>query len=336
MLSDPGPLGPGSFALCWWFYAVAMDGGSLKVVLVGGSGFLGRGLRARLSKVGHKVTVIGRRPSNTFDGWRHVQWDGKNLGSWTDALEGADVIVHLAGKRVDCPPTPENIDQLISSREGTVRLVGKALEGLDTPPSAWVQLSSLAIFGDSGDEIIDESTIPPTTGIRQQVEVCQRWEAAFRDVTAGVERTTLLRPAIGIGGPGDPATFRLARLARFRLAGPVGSGTQWVSWIGAPDFFNILEQSVLDPSMEGLYHLTAPNPVQNKDLMAAYRKAVGQRIGLPAPAFITKIGARVLKSDPDLPLTGRRGVPTRLLADGYSFEVTNVYDAVDMAVNNPS
>lgn len=240
----------------------------MKVVLVGGTGFLGRGLGERLVAGGHRVTVIGRgAPRQT--GATHVQWDARTLGSWTDALEGADVVVHLAGKRVDCRPTTANIDELIASREGTVRLVGEAVRRIENPPKAWVQLSSLAIFGDSQDPFIDETSPVPFSGLRQQVEVCRRWEDAYVEATQNIARTVLLRPAIGIGGTDDPATRQLARLARFGLGGRVGSGRQWVSWIGAEDFFTILARSVTDDSMAGLYHVTAPTPVRNEDLMRA-------------------------------------------------------------------
>lgn len=248
-------------------------------------------------------------------------------------LDDADVIVHLAGKRVDCRPTASNIDELIASREGTVHLVGQAIRQLDNPPPAWVQLSSLAIYGDSGDTIIDEATPPPTTGIRQQVEVCQRWEAAYSHATAGLERTVLLRPAIGIGGNDDPATRQLARLARLGLGGTVGSGRQWVSWIAAADFFDLLHRAATDTSMSGLYHLTAPNPVTNRELMAAYRTAVGRSFGMPSPPPIVKLGARLLGSDPSLALTGRRCIPRRLLADGYEFRITSITEAVASAVH---
>ncbi|MGI9599161.1 MAG: epimerase [Acidimicrobiales bacterium] len=291
----------------------------LDVVLVGGSGFLGRGLRARLVNAGHRVTVIGRGPGARHDGWRSVGWDGVSLGSWAEALEGADVIVHLAGKRVDCRPTRSNIDELIRSREWTVELVGRAVGLLSQGPSAWVQLSSLARFGDGGERLIDESTPPPDDGPRQQVEVCRRWEAAYEAASAGIERRVLLRPGIGIGGAGDPATVQLARVARLGLAGPVGSGRQWVSWIGSDDFFEILVRSVIDREMSGLYHVTAPEPVRNAEMMAAYREAVGRRFGLPTPRFMATIGALLLGSDPGLALTGRRCVPTRLLDEGFRF-----------------
>lgn len=305
---------------------------ALKVVLVGGSGFLGSRLRSRLTAAGDAVTVIGRSLDIARNGVRTVQWDGTSLGDWVAALEGADVVVHLAGKRVDCRPTKANTDELISSREGTVRLVGQAFRQLDDPPTTWVQLSSLAIFGDSGDTEIDETTTPPTTGPRQQVEVCQRWEAAFREASQGVDRAVLLRPAIGIGGDGDPATRQLARLARFGLAGPVGGGRQWVSWIGIDDLLDLLLRAVTDASMSGLYHLTSPSPVRNRELMAAYRKAVGRGFGLPAPKAITTAGAWLLGSDPALALTGRKCVPTRLLQEGYEFRETDIDAAVSKAV----
>lgn len=309
-----------------------MAAASLNVVLVGGSGFLGRGLRQRLLEDGHRVTVIGRGPSTQHDGWDHVHWDAQTLGEWTSTLDGAHVVVHLAGKRVDCRPRKANIDELISSRVDTVRLVGKAIETLDSPPAAWVQLSSLAIFGDSGDEIIDETTPVPETGPRQQVEVCRRWEQAFAEATTTVERTVLLRPGIAIGGDGDPASRQLALLARLGLGGNVGSGKQWVSWIGGQDFFDVLHRAVTDETVSGLYHVTSPTPVQNQELMAAYRRAVGRSFGVGAPAVLTKIGAWFLGSDPGLALTGRRCVPARLLDGGTRFEFASIDDAVAAAL----
>lgn len=304
----------------------------LRVVLVGGSGFLGSGLRTRLVASGHDVTVLGRGPSASHDGWQAVNWDAKSVGAWAESLDGVDAVVHLAGKRVDSRPTPRNIDELISSREQTVRLVGQVVEGLDKPPSAWVQLSSLGIFGDSGDEVITEQSAPPSSGLRQQVEVCHRWEAAFRDVTANVERTVLLRPGISIGGSGDPATQQLAQLARFGLGGKVGTGRQWVSWLSAKDFFDLLVRSVVDQTMQGTYHLTSPNPVRNHELMAAYRAAIGRRFGLPSPRLVATVGAWILGSDPALALTGRRCVPQRLMDEGYEFRSPTIGTAVAEAV----
>jgi len=310
-----------------------MSNRRLRVALVGGSGFLGRGLRVRLLAGGHHVTVIGRGPSATHEGWQAVSWDARTMGEWVHALEGTDVIVHLAGKRVDCWPTSANIDELIRSREGTVRLVGDALARLDDPPTTWVQLSSLAIFGDAGEQIIDEATPPPSSGPRQQVEVCRRWEAAFEAASADTPRTVLLRPAVGIGSADDPATIQLMRLARLCLGGAVGDGRQWVSWIGADDFFELLHRAVVDDSMTGLYHLTAPEPIRNGELMAAYRDAVARVFAISTPRPLTTVGAWLMGSDPALALTGRRCVPTRLLDEGYRFQTTDIHQAVNQAVD---
>ncbi|MEM9040844.1 MAG: NAD-dependent epimerase/dehydratase family protein [Actinomycetota bacterium] len=305
---------------------------SLDVVLFGGSGFVGRGLRTRLVAEGHRVTVVGRGRDTEHDGWREVRWDARTPGAWTAALDRSDVVVHLVGKRVDCRPTTRNIDELIDTREGTVRLVGEALGQIDHPPAAWIQLSSLAIFGDAGDEVIDESTPIPPTGPRQQVEVCRRWEAAFHDAADGIARRVLLRPGISIGGRDDPATAQLTRLARLGLGGPVGSGEQWVSWIAADDLFAFLHHAVVDDAVNGLYHLSSPTPVRNREMMAAYRSAVDRRLSVPSPSFITTIGAWLLGSDPALALTGRRGVPRRLLDEGWRFECDRIEDAVRSAV----
>ena len=164
-------------------YALAM-----KVALIGGTGFLDRTLGQRLVDAGHEVVVVGRSSDVSHDGWRHAQWDARTKGPWVDAVDGSDVLVHLAGKRVDARPTRSNIDELIRSREGTVELVGDAVADMQTPPKRWVQLSSLAIFGDAGDAVITEATPIPSDGPRQQVEVCRRWEAAFDQAAAGIDQ----------------------------------------------------------------------------------------------------------------------------------------------------
>ena len=302
-----------------------------RVALFGGSGFLGRGLATRLADRGDRPLVISRRdpglPRVDF-----AAWDGRALGDWAEQLGDVTHVVHLAGKRVDCAPTQANLEELISSREGTVRLAGEALAQVGATPQVWVQLSSLARHGDVAEGTVDARSRLPLDGIPQHVEVCRRWEAAYRDVTVDVPRRVLLRPGIAIGGPDDPATAQLIRLARFGLGGPVAGGRQWVSWIAADDLFAILLRAIDDPTMEGAYSATAPTPVTNRELMAGYRRAVGRRFGLPSPAWITRIGARLLGSDPNLVLSGRAGVPTRLLEEGFTFAVTELDDAIRAAV----
>lgn len=301
-----------------------------RIVVPGGSGYLGRHLAHRLAERGDRVTVLTRGRPSSGQGWEGVHWDGRTLGPWSAALEGADAIVHLSGKRVDCRPTKRNVDELIDSRVGPVLAVGQAWGSCKRPPPVWVQLSSLAGFGHQGEEIIDERTPPPQDGPRQMVEVCRRWEAAFASASGEVPRTVLLRPAIAIG-PGDPATRRLATLARFGLAGRIASGRQWVSWVALEDCISVLLRAI-DSSMSGLYHVTSPNPIRNEEMMASYRRAVGRRLGVGSPAIVTSVGAWLLGSDPALALTGRRGVPTRLLEEGHRFAVPMFDDALERAI----
>ena len=164
------------------------------------------------------------------------------------------------------------------------------------------------------------------------VTVCLAWEGAFQQASAAVERTVLLRMGIGLGGRNDPATAKLAQLVRFGLGGRVGSGRQWVSWVGLDDLLTAMILAIDDDTMTGTYHVTSPNPVTNAEMMATYRRLLGRRIGLPSPAWLARIGAPTLGSNASLALTGRRVVPTRLLERGFTFEQPDFESAARKAL----
>lgn len=290
-----------------------------RVVVPGGTGYLGRALTERLVARGDEVVVLTRGPGRRGDGYRKVTWDGCTVGAWGEELEGAQAVVHLSGRRVDTRATKRNVDDLISSRVQPVRVLGEALRACLAPPPTWVQSSSLAVFGDGGDAVLDEASTPTGLGPREMVTVCLAWEAAFHQATTDADRPVLLRMGIGLGGEGDPATAKLARLVRLGLGGPAGTGRQWVSWVGLDDLLAAMLRAVDDPSMRGTYHVTSPNPVTNAEMMAAYRRLLGRRVGLPAPALLAMAGAPLLGSSASLALTGRRCLPTRLLAEGFEF-----------------
>ena len=294
----------------------------MRVVIPGGSGYLGKALTERLVARGDEVVILTRGPETMGEGWRTVRWDAATLGSWTAELAGADAVVHLTGRRVDTRSTRRNVDELITSRVGPVALVGEAIRRLEAPPPVWVQASSLAIFGDTGDRMIDEQTVPSGLGPREMVTVCLAWEAAFHQATEDVDRAVLLRVGIGLGGPGDPATRRLATLVRLGLGGRVAGGCQWVSWAHVDDVIDAFLRA-LDQPMNGLYHVTAPNPISNADMMAVYRRLLGVRLGLPSPGLLARVGAPLLGSSAALALTGRRCVPTRLEQEGFEFGHTD-------------
>jgi uncharacterized protein (TIGR01777 family) len=306
-----------------------------RIVMPGGTGYLGRALTERLVARGDEVVVLTRGAPQRHTGrWREVSWDARSIGPWAEELAGADAVVHLNGRRVDTRATRRNIDELISSRVESVRVVGEAIAACAAPPPVWVQLASLAIFGEGGDTIIDEATTPTGIGPREMVTVCLAWENAMRRATENVDRTVLLRSGIGLGGAGDPATAKLVRLVRLGLGGKVGSGRQWVSWVGLDDLVAVMVRAIDRADMRGLYHLTAPNPLTNAEMMAIYRRLVGCRIALPAPAVVAKLGAPLLASSASLALTGRRCVPTRLLDEGFVFEQTEFEAAARVALDH--
>lgn len=297
---------------------------SKRVVIPGGSGFLGRALARRLVARGDQVAVLTRGQPGRREGIDFLHWDAASTGAWVEALDGAGAIVHLTGQRVDCRPTRTNIAELIRSRVQPVRLVGEAVRRSDVPPPVWVQAATLAIYGDTGDAVVTETTPVSGVGPPQMVQVALAWERAFRDATDGVDRTVLVRIGVAIGGDADPASRRLATLARLGLGGAVAGGRQWMSWIALDDLLAGLVRAIDDPAMQGLYHLTSPAPARNRDVMAAFRTVLGRRVGLPAPAWITRLGAPLLGTDADLALTGRRAYPRRLLDEGFPFLHTDL------------
>ena len=303
-----------------------------RIVIPGGSGFLGQALASRLVGRGDEVVILSRDEGQQVEGTRTVAWDAESIGPWESELDGADAIVHLTGRRVDVRGTKRNIDELISSRVQPVRVVGEAIERCATPPRVWVQSSSLAVFGDGADAVLDDHSTPTGIGPREMVTVCLAWEGAFRQASAAVERTVLLRMGIGLGGRNDPATAKLAQLVRFGLGGRVGSGRQWVSWVGLDDLVTAMILAIDNDTMTGTYHVTSPNPVTNAEMMSTYRRLLGRRIGLPSPAWLARIGAPILGSSASLALTGRRVVPTRLLERGFAFEQPDFESAARKAL----
>lgn len=302
-----------------------------RIVLAGGSGYLGSHLARRLRDRGAEVVVLTRGGAGVRDGVRHVGWDGRTVGPWVDVLEGAAAVVNLAGRRVDVRPTRRNVADLARSRVAPTLALAAAWPLLHHPPTVLVQAATLAIYGDGGDTVIDESVPVPADGPPQMTGVATAWEEAFGKAAACAARAVLLRCGVVIGR-GDPASAHLGRLARLGFGGAIGRGTQWVSWIALDDLHAVVERAIDDPDLAGTYHVTSPCPVRNAEMMAAVRAAVGRRRGLPIPAPLVHLGTWALGSDPALPLTGRRGYPGRLLEEGFEFAVPEVGEAFAVAV----
>ena len=285
----------------------------MKVVIAGGSGALGRRITADLAERGHDVAVLTRSP-RAGAAVRQIGWDGGTVGPWASELAGAAVI-NLAGALVDRPPTAANIELLTRSRVAPTSALVQAAARLDTAPAAWIQMSTLAMYSDAGDAVLDESAAVPT-GLPQMTGVARAWEEAAAGARAA--RLVTLRTAIVLD-PMAPAMKRLAGLVRCGLGGRIGTGRQWVSWLHYQDFQSIIRFCLSDAGPTGIVHATSPNPVTNAELMAGFRKALRRPPAPPTPAWLLRAGAAVLRSDPALALTGRRCVPRVLLDAGLTF-----------------
>lgn len=300
-----------------------------RIVIAGGSGFLGVSLAHHLVARGDDVVIVSRKPPRVTGPWRHEPWDGRTLGPWVSSLEGAAGVVNLAGRSVDCIKTPDHCDEILRSRVEATEVLSKAVREVREPPRAWVQMSTAHIYGDPPELVCDESS---PTGYGLAPTVGHAWEFAFDLAVRPDQRGVVLRTSFVIGrdrGAGGRAMSKLGLLARLGAGGRVGSGRQGMSWIHEVDMNRIIERGLDDESMRGVYIASAPNPVSQVEFMRETRRAVGMPIGLPAPAWLVRIGARVvLRTDPELALYGRYVLPRRLMAEGFVFRFEGLRDAL--------
>ncbi|MEV8514861.1 TIGR01777 family oxidoreductase [Dactylosporangium sp. NPDC051484] len=304
----------------------------MRIVIAGGAGALGRRIAADLAGRGDEIVILTRRVRDDVP-YRQVLWDGVTVEDWAAELSGA-VVINLAGELVDRRPTAANVELLGLSRIRPTFALAEAAAVLDEPPPVWLQASTLAIYGDAGDDELDESA-PVADGPPQMAGVARAWEAAaslteaatFQRAIVEDTRQVVLRMGIVLDR-GTPALNRLAGLVRWGLGGRVGGGRQWVSWLHVADLLAAVRRCVDDATLHGVVHVTSPNPVRNADLMRALRTVLRRPPAPPAPAPLVRLGAMLLRTDPALALTGRRCVPRRLLEAGFEFEHPDLLPAL--------
>lgn len=294
-----------------------------KIVITGGTGFLGLSLANYLKEQGYIPVLVARhRPKADF---RFFQWDGETLGDWVKALEGALAIVNLAGKSVNCIKSPDNCDLILRSRVETTKLIGRALEQVASPPKVWVQMSTAHIYGDPPSRICDETS---ATGYGLAPFVGTAWENAFMETIPKTIRGVRLRTSFVIGKHGGALTS-LKRLVKLGLGGRVGKGMQGFSWIHENDLNAIILEAITNQHYNGVYIASSPNPVSNKDFMRELRSQMNCPIGLRAPVALMKFGAKyLLKTDPELALYGRYVKPERLEQEGFKFRYAHLGEAL--------
>ena len=295
-------------------------GSSKRIVIAGGSGFLGISLAHHLAEQGASVVILSRHRPGMEGPWKFVKWDACSLGHWVGELDGSDALVNLAGRSVDCIKTPDHCDEILRSRVAATRVLGEAMRLLPSPPAAWVQMSTAHIYGDPPTTVCTEGS---PTGYGLAPEVGKAWEREFGQSLLPGQRGVILRTSFVIGtdrGAGGGALSRLRFLARLGLGGKIGSGRQGMSWIHELDMNRIFSRAISDPSMQGVYIASSPNPVPQVEFARALRRALHMPVGLPATETMVRLGARLLlRTDPELALYGRFVIPGRLSEDRFDF-----------------
>jgi uncharacterized protein len=297
----------------------------MKIVIPGGSGQVGTILSRAFHKAGHEVVVFSRKPQP--EAWRVIAWDAENSRDWTKELEGAEVLINLAGRSVNCRYHQENRRLIKESRVNSTRLLGEAIGRAGEPPRLWLQASTATIYAHRYDAPNDE-----TTGIiggdearspdtwRFSIDVATSWERALNEALTPRTRKVLLRSAITLSPDPGGAFEVLLNLVRRGLGGTAGDGKQYVSWIHDTDFIEAIFWLIEHEEISGAVNLASPQPLPNRDFMAILRQAAGVSIGLPASRWMLEIGAVFLQTETELILKSRRVVPQRLLDAGFRFQ----------------
>lgn len=286
------------------------------IVIAGGSGFIGRSLQRHFTLLGYGVVLLTRGRESRGDGVSYVHWDGRTPGAWCDALDGAQALVNLTGRSVDCRYHAANRREIVASRVDSVAALAAGIARCVSPPRVWVQASTTAIYGEAGDAVLDE-TAAPNVGFSP--EVAKAWEKAFNDAYVPGVRKVLLRISFVLGRDGG-ALRKLALLTRLGLGGAVGTGRQWVSWIHHRDLDRMVAWAVRDERVSGLYHATSPSPVTNDAFMRELRRALHRPWSPRTPAWAVEIGSVLMRTESELALKGRRCVPAKAVREGFAFE----------------
>lgn len=299
----------------------------MKLVIPGGSGQVGTILARAFAGQGDEVVILGRDAGGGRAGaGRLVGWDARTLGPWAAEVDGADVVINLAGRSVDCRYTERNRREIVDSRVDSTRVVGEAIAAASQPPRVWLQASTATIYAHSYDVPNDErhgvlggaEPGAPDTW-RFSIDVARRWEQTFAQADTPHTRKVAMRSAM-IMSPDRGGVFDvLLGLVRRGLGGTAGDGRQYVSWIHHVDFVRSIRWLIDHDEIDGAVNLAGPEPLPNVDFMRALREAWETRVGLPAARWMLEVGTFLMRTETELVLKSRRVVPGRLLAEGFDF-----------------
>ena len=274
--------------------------------------------------------------------WRVVPWDGKTVGEWAAEIDGADVVVNLAGRSVNCRYNAKNRAEILNSRVDSTRAVGAAIAASRRPPRVWLQASTATIYSHRYDAPNDErcGAIGGNEGNapgwwRFSIDVARAWEAAAAEATVPATRKVLLRSAMTMSPDRGGIFDTLRGLVRLGLGGRVGDGRQFLSWIHHEDFVGALRWLIDHDDLAGIVNVAAPEPIPQAEFMRVLRRAMRMPLGLSGTSWMMEIAALLHGTESELILKSRRVVPTRLVESGFSFKFPSWPEAAADLVMRP-
>ncbi|PUZ29136.1 TIGR01777 family protein [Chitinophaga parva] len=296
-----------------------------KIIIAGGTGFIGQSL-VQYFGAENDIIVLCRHPKESHHRTTYVRWDGHSAGPWVPLLEGADLLINLAGKSVNCRYTAANKQAIFDSRRESTQALGNAVQQLQNPPAVWINAASATIYRHAMDRPMDEASGEMHNDF--SVQVCKLWEQTFNDITVPHTRKVILRIAITLGAENGGVMGPYLNLVKWALGGHQGSGQQMYSWVHIDDICRMIAWAYENPQVEGVYNCASPHPVTNRNFMQTLRATTGNRLGLPAPAWLLKIGAALIGTETELLLKSRWVIPARALAAGYQFKYPDLKPAL--------
>ena len=297
-----------------------------KIILAGGNGYLGTILAESYRPLAAEIIILSRHPKNANGNVRTLIWDGKAGGDWVKDLEGADLLMNLCGKNVNCRYNQKNKQEILDSRIDPTKLLGEVVGKLQYPPKLWINAASATIYRHAEDRPQDEYTGEIGEGF--SVDICTAWEKLFFSFDTPKTRKVALRIGI-VFGRSDAVFPRLLNLVKMGFGGKQGNGRQYVSWIHEQDLVGITNWLLEHPEMNGVINAVSPSPVPNAKQMRIIREAYGMPFGLPAPAWLLEIGSVFIRTETELILKSRWVLPKRLLDAGYVFKYPGMREAVE-------
>ena len=294
-----------------------------KLVIAGGSGFIGNCVSKHFSNKGWEVVVLSRQRKNVNENCRNTYWNGRELDDWCEELEEATAVLNLSGKSVDCRYTDSNKQEILNSRIESTKAIGEAIRNCKRPPLMWLNSSSATIYDHSYFVPNGEDGI---IGDDFSMNICKEWEETFFSYDALNIKQVALRMTIVLGKDGG-AYKGLSRLTKLLLGGKHGNGAQMFSWIHESDLCNAIEH-ILESKFSGIYNLAAPSPICNRTFMEAMRKVLGVKYWVNQPRWLLELGAFFVRTETELLLKSRFVIPKRLMNEGFQFEYKNINECL--------